>query len=453
MPEARNRDLVAKMLVDFAITLQEHFRHPDLGAPRWTGPGARSEFRQVWLPNGSHLDMLHFLAYTYRSTRTGEPSSVERLNGLGRLAGWLFREAKRPGQVTVMDACEALRRSYIFPAESVRQAHLGFLLAWLRTRGNREQRLSAAAAAEQLSISTSLDPVLEREQLEPLVSRWNELGGRDDRRLGAKEARQIESILSAEIERRHSLTCEAIDVLRMDLRPVNPGCETLIMAGLSEQWYQYLRLEQQIDDPEDGPAFTPSPETDSDPSAAASRYFIQEASEQLRIGALIHHDAELQHAVVASGAGIRGEIIEVRDDSETGVTKPIWVLSLPDSGNLKVREGTSLCPVGVPSRTLVVRSIARDKNRVLVEVEITKLKSGQSGVIPAATDPTIEGQTVTLVPTSMNGLSRLKSQRVWSGDVAGGWVTHVRPTGSRGRLAAELESDKMDAEHSRARQP
>lgn len=51
------------------------------------------------MPNPTHLEMLHNLAYAYTFTRFGDPSRVELLNRLGRAAGWLFREAQRPGQI------------------------------------------------------------------------------------------------------------------------------------------------------------------------------------------------------------------------------------------------------------------------------------------------------------------------------------------------------------------
>ena len=174
VPEGRNRTLVADMAAEFAPALLRHFRHPDSDSGSPTGPKQIGPLRQLWLPNGTHLDMLHFIAYAYTFTRVGDRDRAKTLNKLGRAAGWLFREAQRPGQQTVMVASEALQAGYTFPAEDVRQAHLGFLLAWLETKGGREARLRAAQEAEQMAVATSLDPPVERDALQPAVDAWNE---------------------------------------------------------------------------------------------------------------------------------------------------------------------------------------------------------------------------------------------------------------------------------------
>jgi hypothetical protein len=51
--------------------------------------------RQLWLPNPTHLEMLHHLAYAYTFTKWGGAMRAT-LNALGRACGWLFREAQRP---------------------------------------------------------------------------------------------------------------------------------------------------------------------------------------------------------------------------------------------------------------------------------------------------------------------------------------------------------------------
>src|SRR5687768_14753121 len=101
VPEPRNRDLVAQMVAEFAPALLEHFAHPDyLDA---NGP-EDLPYPQLWLPNASHLDMLHHLEYAYAFAKWGPPETAKTLRAVGRLAGWLFREANRPGQQTVLVA-------------------------------------------------------------------------------------------------------------------------------------------------------------------------------------------------------------------------------------------------------------------------------------------------------------------------------------------------------------
>src|SRR5207245_11282338 len=143
----RNRTVGADMAAEFAPALLPHFRHRDYDRTSPTGPQQIGPLRQLWLPNGTHRDMLHFIAYAYTFTRVGERDRAKTLNKLGRATGWLFREAMRPGQQTVMVASEALQTAYTFPAEDVRQAHLGLLLAWVATKGGRDASLGGAQKA------------------------------------------------------------------------------------------------------------------------------------------------------------------------------------------------------------------------------------------------------------------------------------------------------------------
>src|SRR5437870_4708194 len=210
VPEGRNRTLVADMAAEFAPALLRHLRHPDYDRASPKSPDDIGTLRQLWLPNGTHLDMLHFIAYAYTFARVGERDRAKTLNKLGRAAGWLFREAKRPGQQSVMVASEALQAAYTFPAEDVRQAHLGFLLAWLETKGGREARLRAAQEAEQMAVATSLDPPVERDYLQAAVDDWNEAERNNDARARSRHATAIEATLRSELERRFELTERAI---------------------------------------------------------------------------------------------------------------------------------------------------------------------------------------------------------------------------------------------------
>src|SRR5262245_56068620 len=68
VPEARNRDLVAGMVAKFAPVLLRHLRHPTQEGQELEGWENLDPLRQLWLPNDSHLDMLHHLAYAYART-------------------------------------------------------------------------------------------------------------------------------------------------------------------------------------------------------------------------------------------------------------------------------------------------------------------------------------------------------------------------------------------------
>ena len=271
--EPRTRDAVAEMMLEFSPVLLTHLHHPEF-SPFGRDPDTLLPPFQVWLPNDTHVEMLHHLAYAYTFTRFGEPARWRRLQMLGRACGWLFREAQRPGQMTVMTGSRVLTDAYTFPSETTRQGHLGFLLAWLQTRGGRDARMAAAADAERLAVSTSLDPAFEREELAPYVDMFNEARREGDQARLERATRRIRKMLDEELRRRFTLTRSVIDVMRSERRCENAALSKFVRESLTEHRLQYRRLERKKDDQEDGPAFTPSPETDRYPAAAASRFYV-----------------------------------------------------------------------------------------------------------------------------------------------------------------------------------
>jgi hypothetical protein len=450
VPEARNRDAVAEMVANFAPILLKHYWSPL--THDWKSATERDRtlpLRQVWLPNGSHIEMLHFLAYSYSFTKFGEATRYNMLNALGRLSGWLFREHDRPGQMTVMAATDALKRTYDFPAEDVRQAHLGFLLAWLETSGRRKKRLQAAQEAEEHSISMTLDPAIERDVLEPLIEKWN------DHRLASRirEAAKadIASAIEKELKERFSLVEQSIQHLRTKGPRENRGVAHLAQGSLEEHWYQYLRLELRRDDPFDGNEFTPSPETDRNPAAAASRYFVQQASEEFSVAALIHDDEDLQREVVMQGNGIQGKCVGVRDDGEgTRRMEAIWTVHADEVGALRIRPGDTLCVVGRPKRHLQVLSIERRKNDVLeIELEVIgakkEYKDERGRMQPAANSKAFIGDELTLVPVPFDQISRRKNTKIWNAQGPGAWITHAKPEAAKsaGRTKPSTDKDNL----------
>jgi len=446
VPEPRNRNLVADMAAQVAPVLLAHLRHPDYTDDPAVGPSHWETIRQVWLPNDSHLEMLHHLAYAYTFTKWGDPTRAIALNALGRAANWLFQESQRPAQMTAITGTEALSESYTFPCETVRQGHLGYLLAWLGTKGGRTKRMATAGDAERSPISTNLDPAFEREALAPLVERWNEAkkaGGVSRLRSAARE---IQQELEPEVRARLRLVEQAIQVLRDDDRMVNPGVSELCAISVSEHWYQYVRLELARNDEEDGPAFTPSPETDRYPAAAASRFLVHEDCEELRLGMLIHYDAEVRAEAVAQGDVIEGTITAVRDEGPGNKTIPVWTIEGTGGGPLRLREGSRTCVVGVPKRTGTIRRIDQlSDGRRRYEVVITNwlLEKRLPGrrVIPHAASDSLVGKEVGLFADVARGLSRVKSRRLWNRSGPGAWLTHQVPRGPKAELPEEVGED------------
>jgi hypothetical protein len=450
VPEARNRDLVADMVAEFAPILLSHFRHPANGGGDLEDVDdiVGVPLRQLWVPNPSHLDLLHALSYSYTFTKWGSSERAQTLNAVGRLAGWLFREAQRPGQVTVMTATQALKSAYTFPASDLRQSHLGYLLAWLDTKGNREKRLRTAHTAEQLPISISLDPAFERDELAGLVETWGDAHRGGDERRANRKAKKIAERLEGELVHRHDLVDRALAVLRKDSRRVNAGVAKLEKESKRELWFQYLRLEHRLDDQHDGPAFIPSPETDRHPAAAAARYYVQEGSEEFRINALLHDDEELQEEAIAAGKAVRGKLTDVWDEGAGKATCPVWTLEIPGDTPLRIREGARLCVAGLAGRTVRVRSIDdTSRGTLAITVEVIGLKTvprlNPEKVLHAA-DAKLKGKTMTLLPSGVEGISRLKGQRIWARDGSGAWLTHALP-GGRNAEAAEDVGESLEA--------
>ena len=176
--------------------------------------------------------MLHQLGYTYSQTKFGG-ANQEILRALGRLAGeWMFRDTCRAADQHVVSASALLDESYVFPAQDARTAHLGFQLAWLATDGDREVRVQAAAEAEALTVSPTMDPRLERAPLSDLVDGW-QAGRRDGTDVSSQEHR-ISAILEGELRRRWKLTEQAYHVVEVDGRPVNAGVASLIQQAHTE---------------------------------------------------------------------------------------------------------------------------------------------------------------------------------------------------------------------------
>lgn len=424
VPEPRNRDLVAAMVAEFAPVLLTHLLQPSYDARRF-GSASPPPPRQVWLPNPTHLDTLQHLAYTYRRAQKGDPERIALLNGLGRAAGWLFREAQRPHQLGVMDATQVLRSAYEFPADDVRQQHLGYLLAWLTTPGDREARLDAASAAERHSVATTLEPEIERVRLQPAVEQWNIATKDADLATANVAAERVRRVLAEELTRRIVLLDRALAMLDAEERIENPGVTMLEDRSRHEHLSDYLVYEY------DGPIQyrDPSPETDNRPDAAARRFHKIEASAEVGRGALLHHDEDLLEETIAAGDGFRGEVTVVQDEGTGRKTVPVWSIRVDGTGPLRLREGSKVAVFGIPKRTGVIRDVEETPGGSRsIDVEITNWKRANrvdSGPVLAADDQRLVGTQVAFVPQSDDFFADSRQYRVGRKDGPGAWLTHA----------------------------
>ena len=442
VPEPRNRDAAAELVAGFAPALLAHLFHPEHGEFQVYGPDGVRPLRQLWLPNASHVEMLHHLQYAYAFARWGDPERVALLNALGRASGWLFREFNRPGQMLVMAATEALKESYVFPCEDVRQGHLGFLLAWLEEAGDREARLAAAAEAEKTSVSTALTPSVEKLELEDRVGK-HRLAVRDGHESEARRfSREIADVLTAELTRRFERTAKAIEVLRADGRRANRHVDALTKDGWAAHWWDYLGTERRLADASGGPVFVPSPETDRDPSWAARNYFTRLGCEDRRLSLLLDDDAEMQAEAIAAGEAVDGTIRSVRDEGRGRVTVPVWDVETDDDAPTKLRKDKDVFVAGLRSRKGRIRDIRLEDGRTVFTIAIEGLKTvprkSAGGAVLPATDPRLVGEPVILLPAVAEGIHERKKKKLRAAGAPGSWLTDSRPAKRLPRLPEEV---------------
>ena len=446
VPEPRTRDDVAAMMADFAPALLEHFLHPRFSVEGRVeardGKNPALPARQIWLPTRAHLEMLHFLAYTYHRTKYGAEERRDVLQALARAGGWLFREGQRVGQMVTMVATEVLAEAYTFPSDDIRQGHLGFLLAWLQTKGGSSARSAAADAAERESVSTSLDPGFESDELQPFVDAYNDARRDEDTAAMEKAAGRIKRLLEPELLRRWKLTEAAIDAIASDRRRENAGVSKLMKASQDEHYKQYLRIEHKFEDPDDGPPFTPSPETDRHPAAAGSRYYVCASSEELRDRLLVHDDWEMQAEQVASGEAIDGVITNVDVQKNGRATRVYWTVESDGTLPLRLREGATLCVVGCDRRHVeILEIVQKDAKTNQFECEVTKGKTLEEPGLLRGDSQRLVGKQVILVQPPMDGISRRKSAAIWKANGPGSWLTHAVPKGKGMDLPDDVVED------------
>jgi hypothetical protein len=437
VPDGRVRDDVADLAATFAEDLLEHLRvhnwtfdpvpqKPDLG-----------DLRQVWLPNGQHIAMLHQLSYTYSQTKFGGVNQ-DILRALGRVSGWMFRDTSRVGNQHVISASQILGDSYVFPAQDARTAHLGYQLAWLTTPGDRDARLAAAADAEGLTVSPTLDPTLERDDLSDLVSTWQD--GRREGNDVSETAAAISAVLRNELLRRWKLTEQAYELMANNDRPVNGGVGELVTKAHAEFWFQHQRIELRLNDPSHGPAFVAHPETDFHGSAAASRYLIHSAADEAYVGYLIHDDPALFREALDDGRAFESHVVRVYDVGVGRSTVPRWVVRLDPTLPHRLRENARVAPQGSRGHEATIVEIDATDGDLLVTVEWTarKTKPLLGPIMAKPADDAWVGVDVAFVQSDAASLTQRRSQRVWSAaNGPGAWLTH-------GKASAPIEISSDD---------
>ncbi|MEZ4409444.1 MAG: hypothetical protein R3A52_23685 [Polyangiales bacterium] len=453
VPEPRNADLHAAFVESFSAEILAHVGHPEHLPPPAQGESATERpfprellaSRQLWMPGSTHVEMLHLLDFRYTLAMTGEEQRLKRVRALGRACGWLFRESTRPGQVRVHDATARLRQLYAFPAETVRQQHLGYLLAWLGS-GDRDARLAAAARAEKLSVGVTMHPEYERSALLARLEDFNARRRAND--LGAfAKATEIHDALVSELDRRWKLTVEAIRAVDADPRPDNPLLPQVVALGANECQFQYWAHEQRALradlSPEEKKRLGSHPETDFSPPRAASRYFAHLHAFETANAELVHGDEVLLERALDAGNGFSGTVTAVAPGSKKGRAQ--WTLETSSDDALRLREESKVCLIGARKRggsIVSVNTTPEGKREIVVDLRGVAKKE-VTAALPDPTSAAWVGRRVRFLDDAVVGLSLSKGMKVWNAEGPGSWLTHAAPRPEATEIPKEPVGDPL----------
>jgi hypothetical protein len=393
--EGRNRTRVADMMIEFAPFLLEHFRHPQHSEDSLLNWEANS-YRQIFLPGPTHIEMLHYIALSYARTKW-ERDDIEILKAIGNLTNCLYIEQQRPGQQTVITASQAIQSAFVFPASSVRQAHLGYLLGWLQGGKTRDERLASARKASEKAVATVLDPEFERKSIQPLVEKWGEAVQAGDARAQDSAETAVNAALTPELLRRWELARDSMLILRNDSRGVNPGLQDLVLV--SKKAFNRLWGERAIAEDDGGDPFWPNPFTDYNTRMAAGGYHQRVADEQKARHYLVHGDRELQREELAIGHGIIGTVMSVATD------EPEWVIKYSYPDLTTIRAGKRLVIAGAPEMILVVSDIDHDTQTIVAAPKWKNAKRKYESKGLPSRDQKWKGQNLVFIDSQPFGLS------------------------------------------------
>lgn len=302
--------------------------------------------------------------------------------------------------------------------------------------------MGAAAVAERLTVSPTLDPEVDRDWLSGLVERWQ--GRRREGLDTAEVSAQIGAVLEAELRRRWELTELAYQILANNDRPVNVGVPALVAEAHSEFWFQHQRIELRYNDPSQGPAFVAHPETDFHGSSAASRYLIHVAADEAHAGHLIHDDTEMFNEAIDEGKALRANVANVSDVGTGRATTPQWELRLDPTAPHRLRESGRLVPYGSRGHEATVVSVDATEGALVVVIEWTGRKTMPlaCGIGAKPVDTAWVGEEVAFVASDAADLTKRRSSRVWKAkEGPGAWLTHGRPP-----VQVEISTDDGDAD-------
>lgn len=426
VPDGRNRIAVSEMCEVFAEDLLEYFRVAGYSFNPITKDDIGSdEFPQIWVPSARHVEMFHHLQYAYWRVRKGD-DRTQPLTAFARLSGWIFRESTRLGQQAIVDAAKLFRDSYVFPSDSSSLGHLGTCVEWFDDHQDLKGARFAVREATLLRDSPTLDPDLDSKIFNPLLDRRAKLIAEEQS--VAIVDQEIADALYPEVVRRWKLIAKSHEIISKDSRECNPGVQDLISDTFESYYGNFQRIEENLKDPDLGPAYTQHPETDFHGSAAAANYFAMTAADTAYLATLVHFDEELQAEALASGRAFIGEVIKVEDVGVGRTTTPIWTIKIEILEQLRIREGERYSPLVSSGHGIQIRSVEiLDGTSLIAVAEWTdrKTKPLDHPLELRPADLEWIGSRVMFVPKDGSDFDKGKSRAVWSAASGpGAWLTH-----------------------------
>lgn len=418
--DGRNFSQIQKIIEDFAMDLVEYFRVENFTFDPITKENLPLDNPpQIWVPNSSHVDMFHFINYMFWKSRA-EDGMQEYRTTLARLAGWLFRESKFPGDQLIIDSAKTLRDNYVFPVDDMSISNPSAALEWLKPNTTIEEHLENTRKYSQDAAGITLEPHVEVE-LQALLknSEQNEF--------------DINLLITSELERRWSAALQVYKALKNDARTPNTGARSLLKDSLNRFVFGFQGQERQRADEGSGPAFTPHPETDNHGSAAAAAYFDLQSAESRLLPALIHDDEELLKDALFSGHAIAGNVVEVKSIPSGPRSKEIfWILRVQARDDFRIREGESLAPMGDPGHSVKVTNLEfYDETQIDLTLHWKNRKTmplGKNQLFTPGADNWLT-EKVYFVPLDSSEFDKQAKSKVWSArEGRGAWLTHGQST-------------------------
>lgn len=422
VPEARRRTDVAVMVAEFGDELCKHF------------DSAADSLRQLWIPGGTHAEMLHFLALRYTRAKKADAAVLDRLNRTGRRCMQLFDATQNPNSAICLDATARLKEMYAFPCEPIRENHLGFLLAWLGT-GSAKARALSARSAEALAVSTSLDPDIDR-GIVASVEAWNDATSEATRK---PHADRIRRVLQPEILRRLKLLETAIAFYENAARE-NPGTQRITSSSMQELT-RFKDSEAFVE----STGIVRSPETDHSPTTAAMSYAHKDADMIAARAALVPFDRAAQDELIAEGSAFCGDVLLITTVVvNIRKTRCEMVVSTDGSLPLRLRLQDSVVIAGdVDGRGVWrITNIADDANGKLRRITIQSAQATPTGPVPkcGAVDVVFHEKLDPELRRRLASMVKQTKDMAENGDTLGAWILK--------KLAhRELPDAAADTEH------